>query len=99
MTTAGSEALLVRGVVLPEAEHRDLYLVDGRVTSSPVSDARLVADGWIVPGLIDARCHVGLDARGGVEDRSEQERQALSDPGPRAALIPDCGVRRPTPLV
>lgn len=86
------EPLRVRGVVLPEAEHRDLYLVDGRVTYSPVADARLVAEGWLVPGLVDAHCHVGLDARGGVEDRAEQERQALADRDAGALLLRDCGV-------
>ncbi|HSP36310.1 MAG TPA: amidohydrolase family protein [Frankiaceae bacterium] len=86
------EALLVRGVVLPEAEHRELYLIDGRVSYSPVPNARTVADGWIVPGLIDAHCHVGLDARGGVEDRGEQERQARADRDAGALLLRDCGV-------
>ena len=93
MTPPGSaDALLVRGVVLPEGEHRELYLVDGRISYSPVGDARLVADGWIVPGLIDAHCHVGLDAQGGVEDRAEQERQALADRDGGALLLRDCGV-------
>src|ERR1700710_1961925 len=92
MASTGSDALLVRGVVLPVAEHRDLYLVDGRVSSTPVADARVVAEGWIVPGLIDAHCHVGLDATGGVEDRAEQERQALADRDAGALLLRDCGV-------
>src|SRR4051794_27293114 len=93
MTPPGSaDALLVRGVVLPEGEHRDLYLVDGRISYSPVGDARLVAEGWIVPGLIDAHCHVGLDAQGGVEDRAEQERQAGADRDDGALLLRDCGV-------
>jgi imidazolonepropionase-like amidohydrolase len=87
-----SDALLVRGVVLPEGEHRELYLVDGRVSYSPAADARLVAEGWVVPGLIDAHCHVGLDAGGGVEDRDEQERQALADRDAGALLLRDCGV-------
>src|SRR3954453_12720150 len=87
-----SEALLVRGVVLPDGEHRDLYLVDGRISYSPVADAGLVAEGWLVPGLIDAHCHVGLDAQGGVEDRTEQERQAMADRDSGALLLRDCGV-------
>src|ERR1700712_2664534 len=90
--TTSEPALLVRGVVLPEAEHHDLYLVDGRVSRAPVADARLVADGWIVPGLVDAHCHVGLDSRGGVEDVGEQERQALADRDAGALLLRDCGV-------
>lgn len=86
------EALLVRGVVLPEGEYRELHLVDGRVSPVAVPDGRLVAEGWVVPGLIDAHCHVGLDASGGVEDRGEQERQALADRDAGALLLRDCGV-------
>jgi imidazolonepropionase-like amidohydrolase len=90
--TSEPEILHVRGVVLPEAEHRDLYLVDGRVSTSPVAGARLVAEGWIVPGLVDAHCHVGLDASGGVDDPAEQERQAVADRDVGALLLRDCGV-------
>jgi imidazolonepropionase-like amidohydrolase len=90
--TTPEPALRVRGVVLPEAEHHDLYLVGGRVSRTPVPDARLVAEGWIVPGLVDAHCHVGLDSRGAVEDVEEQERQALADRDAGALLLRDCGV-------
>src|SRR3954451_5437162 len=94
MTTPdpGSEPLHVRGVVLPEAEYRELYLVNGRVSSTPAPKARHVAEGWIVPGLIDAHCHVGLDARGGVEDHAVQEQQASTDRDAGALLLRDCGV-------
>ena len=84
------EPLRVRGVVLPEGEHRDLYVVDGHVTYEPVSDAVDLGTGWIVPGLVDAHCHVGLDANGAV-DESTQEQQALADRGAGALLLRDCG--------
>ncbi len=89
--TTSEPALLVRGVVLPEGEHEELYLVDGRVSRTPVAGAELVADGWIVPGLVDAHCHVGLDSTGGV-DVAEQERQALADRDAGALLLRDCAV-------
>jgi imidazolonepropionase-like amidohydrolase len=54
-------ALHVRGVVLPEGETRDLWLVGDRVTYEPVAGADTVADGgWVVPGLVDAHCHLGI---------------------------------------
>ena len=59
-------ALKFRGVVLPEGEARDLYVVDGRVTYEPQPSAETIAEGWIVPGLVDAHCHIGLDADGAV---------------------------------
>jgi imidazolonepropionase-like amidohydrolase len=83
-------ALHVRGVVLPEREHRDLWVRDGRVTFEPVPGAETVATGWVLPGLVDLHCHVGLDARGAVP-RDEAERQALADRDAGVLLIRDAG--------
>jgi imidazolonepropionase-like amidohydrolase len=83
-------ALRLRGPVLPDGETRDLYVVDGRVTYEPVASADLVAEGWIVPGLVDAHCHVGLDENGAVPP-DVQERQALTDRDTGALLLRDCG--------
>ncbi|MFC5179122.1 amidohydrolase family protein [Nocardioides taihuensis] len=83
-------ALRFTGPVLPDGESRDLYVVDGRVTYEPVASAELVASGWIVPGLVDAHCHVGLDAHGGV-DEATCEEQAVADRDAGALLLRDCG--------
>ena len=83
-------ALKFRGVVLPEGESRDLYVVDGKVTYEPVASAELVAEGWIVPGLVDAHCHIGLDADGAVPDDVSEE-QAVADRDAGALLLRDCG--------
>ncbi len=80
----------VRGVVLPELRHRDLYVVGGRVSYDPVSEVTDIATGWVVPGLVDAHCHVGLDAAGAV-DESTQEAQAVADRDAGALLLRDCG--------
>ena len=77
-------ALRFRGPVLPDGEVRDLYVVDGRVTYEPVASAELVAEGWIVPGLVDAHCHIGLDENGAVPE-DVQEQQALDRPRRRRA--------------
>jgi imidazolonepropionase-like amidohydrolase len=54
-------ALHVRGTVLPDAEVRDIWLVGDRVTFEPVAGAETISDGgWIVPGLVDAHCHLGI---------------------------------------
>jgi imidazolonepropionase-like amidohydrolase len=83
-------ALRFRGPVLPDGEPQDLYVVDGRITHEPVGSAELVAEGWIVPGLVDAHCHIGLDANGAV-DRDTQEQQAITDRDAGALLVRDCG--------
>ena len=54
-------ALHVRGVVLPDDTERDIYLVGDRVTFEPVSGAETIADsGFVLPGLVDAHCHIGI---------------------------------------
>jgi len=83
-------ALRFRGPVLPDGEVRDLYVVDGAVTYEKVPSADLVAEGWIVPGLVDAHCHVGLDANGAVPE-DVQEQQAVTDRDTGALLLRDCG--------
>jgi len=83
-------ALVVSGVVLPEGEHRELYVVEGRITYEPVSDAETLDGGWVVPGLVDAHCHVGLDAHGPVAD-DVAEKQALTDRDAGALLLRDAG--------
>jgi len=84
-------ALHVRAVVLPDDEERDLWVVDGRVTSELVADAQTLPGGWVVPGLVDAHCHIGLDANGPV-DKDVQEQQALSERAAGVLLARDCGV-------
>jgi imidazolonepropionase-like amidohydrolase len=83
-------ALRVSGIVLPEGQRREMYVVDGRVTYRPVADAERLAGGWIVPGLVDAHCHVGLDEHGPVPDEVS-ERQAVADRDAGALLLRDAG--------
>ena len=69
--------LKVSGPVLPDGETRDLYVVDGRVTLETQAGAETVASGWIVPGLVDAHCHLGLDdARRGRPTRRPRSRRS-----------------------
>ena len=83
-------ALKVTGVILPGDEPRDLYVVGGRVTYTSVSDAETLEGGWVVPGLVDAHCHVGLDEHGPVSDDVSEE-QALTDRDAGALLLRDAG--------
>ena len=83
--------LHLRGVVLPDGQHRDLWVVDGRVRTEPVRDADLVDDGgWIMPGLVDAHCHVGLESAGAVPAHVA-EQHALTDRAAGALLLRDAG--------
>lgn len=81
----------LRGVVLPDGEPRDLWVVNGRVRTRPVPNAQTVVDGgFLVPGLVDAHCHVGLGAHGAVE-LPEAVEQAIIDRNTGTLLIRDCG--------
>ena len=88
--TASTPALRFSGPVLPDGEPRDLYVVEGRVTYEKVAGAENGGSGWIVPGLVDAHCHVGLDAHGGVDEATTEE-QAVADRDAGALLLRDCG--------
>jgi imidazolonepropionase-like amidohydrolase len=83
-------ALRFRGPVLPDGEVRDLYVVDGTVSYEKVASAGLAVEGWIVPGLVDAHCHIGLDENGAVAE-DVQEKQALADRDAGTLLVRDCG--------
>ncbi len=88
--TLMTQALLVRGTMLPEGEPRDLWIADGIVVDGPLADADLVAEGWVVPGLVDAHCHVGLDEHGAVPD-DVAEQQAITDRDVGVLLLRDAG--------
>lgn len=83
-------ATRVHGPVLPDGETRELYVVDGLVTYEPQPGAETMAQGWIVPGLVDAHCHFGLDDHGAI-DKEATEAQALESRDTGALLIRDCG--------
>ena len=85
--------LHLRGVVLPAGEQRDLWVDEaGLVRDELVAGAETLADrGWVLPGLVDAHCHVGLDEHGGV-DEATTEAQALADRDAGALLLRDAGV-------
>src|ERR671916_788036 len=83
--------LHLSGVVLPDGEHRHLWVVDGVVRTEPVRDAHTVATGvWLLPGLVDAHCHVGLESEGAVPPQRAEEH-ALADRAAGALLLRDAG--------
>jgi imidazolonepropionase-like amidohydrolase len=80
------------GTVLPAGAQQELHLSGGLVVDRPTTtDVTTVhTGGWIVPGLVDAHCHIGLDQHGGV-DRETQEQQAIADREAGALLVRDAG--------
>jgi imidazolonepropionase-like amidohydrolase len=67
-------------------------VVNGRVRLNSVPMATTVFDGgFLVPGLVDAHCHVGLGP-GGAVTLDEAAKQAETDRDAGTLLIRDCGV-------
>jgi len=86
--------LHVKGRVLvgPEDIRDELWVIDGRISyDRPVDadDIRTI-DGWTLPGLVDAHCHVGLGTHGPV-DAETAETQALTDRDAGTLLLRDAG--------
>ncbi|QGK71041.1 amidohydrolase family protein [Allosaccharopolyspora coralli] len=79
------------GVTLPDGEHRDLWVHNGVISLDPVPDATTVFEGgYLVPGLVDAHCHVGIGPKGPVE-LAEAVAQAETDRDAGTLLVRDCG--------
>lgn len=86
------DVLHLTGPVLvgPDEVRPEAWVLDGRLTfAKPVRGAQTV-DGWVLPGLVDAHCHVGLGPQGAVDDATA-ERQAQTDRDAGTLLIRDAG--------
>jgi imidazolonepropionase-like amidohydrolase len=85
-------ALHLTGPVLvgPDDVRDEAWVVGGRLTFTRPSGSTEVVDGWVVPGLVDAHCHIGLGPQGAVDDATS-EQQALADRDAGALLLRDAG--------
>ena len=86
--------LHVTGQVLvgPEEVREQVWVVDGRVTFEPPPAGVEVetVSGYVLPGLVDAHCHVGLESTGGVPPERAEEH-AVADREAGALLLRDAG--------
>ncbi|MFZ0158805.1 MAG: amidohydrolase family protein [Kineosporiaceae bacterium] len=91
-----SEGVLhLRGHVLvgPDEEVGEAWVLGGRVTFERPVHAGVPfteIEGWVIPGLVDAHNHIGLDARGATDQETAQT-QARTDLAAGTMLIRDCG--------
>lgn len=88
--------LHVRGRGLPDGESVEWWIVDGVLRAEPVSGAETVfgADGyggWVLPGLVDAHCHVGLGEHGVLDNLDDCVAQAEVERDAGALLLRDAG--------
>ncbi len=89
-----AQVLHLTGPVLvgPDDVREQAWVVAGRMTyAAPVGDHDVTrVSGWVLPGLVDAHSHIGLDAHGATDDATA-ERQALGDRAAGALLLRDAG--------
>ncbi len=86
--------LHVTGRILLSAEEviDELWVIDGRISFTPPTTGADwdTVSGWVVPGFVDAHCHVGLGKQGAV-DAQTSEAQALADRDAGTLLMRDAG--------
>ena len=87
------DVLHLRGVFLPDEQERDCWIVGGRLSfTRPTADATTVASGgWVLPGFVDAHCHIGLSPQGHNPEPDVQHAQALASRAAGALLLRDAG--------
>ncbi|MEV7604889.1 amidohydrolase family protein [Paenarthrobacter sp. NPDC089322] len=78
-------------LVSADRELRGLWSVDGTLTfERPTATPDTVVDGWVLPGFVDAHCHVGLGVGGAVDEQTALA-QARADLQAGTLLIRDAG--------
>ena len=72
------QPLHIRGRGLPDGEQVQWWVHGGVLSAEPISNADTVFDGgWIIPGLVDAHCHVGLGPGGPTTVEEAVDRMEL----------------------
>ena len=74
----------------PDEVAGQAWVVGGRLTFSQPSGVATTVPGWVLPGMVDAHCHVGIGPHGRVPDEVS-EAQALADRAVGALLLRDAG--------
>ena len=88
------DVLHLRGPIIvgPDDVRAEAWVVDGRISYTPPAATVPVTslEGWVLPGYVDAHCHVGLGPAGAV-DEATAEQQARTDRDNGTLLIRDAG--------
>lgn len=70
----------------------DFVIKNGRIYQVP-ADGVPDVEGWIMPGLVDVHCHIGIKL-GGFADMAEMVEQAKLNRAAGVLLVRDCGSPR-----
>ncbi|TQF67111.1 amidohydrolase family protein [Rhodococcus spelaei] len=85
-------AVRLAGVGLPDEQPVELWIDGGIISTEPVAGAETLSEsGWVLPGLVDAHCHVGIRYGGGHEDEAGVLAQAQTERDTGVLLLRDAG--------
>ena len=86
------EVLHLTGPVLAgrDDERPEAWVLGGRITYERPAATATTVEGVVLPGLVDAHCHIGLGTHGAVSS-DEAEQQAVADRDSGALLLRDAG--------
>jgi imidazolonepropionase-like amidohydrolase len=85
--------LHLRGTIVLDdrREVGEAWVVGDRLTlDRPSGVPETTLTGWVLPGLVDVHCHIGLAAEGAV-DQATAQAQALADRDSGVLLVRDAG--------
>lgn len=88
----------IRGCALPAGDYVDLYADGDRWTTDPVPNAELAAEGWLIPGLVDAHTHPGAEEVGLPLDESMLRKHLHDHVGAGVTAIRSPGLPGDPPL-
>lgn len=81
----------LRGVVVPQERPSELWISDGVFVEGPLAGAQTLREHcWVLPGFVDAHCHIGLGPGGAVSVETARD-QARTDRDAGTLLIRDAG--------
>ncbi|GGL90382.1 amidohydrolase family protein [Nakamurella endophytica] len=92
----GAAPVRVRGTDAATGEELDLWVRDGVFVDPPDRDGAdrggevVELSGWVLPGLVDAHCHIGYSTAGAAT-LPEAEDQARTELAAGVLAIRDCG--------
>lgn len=83
-------SLHVVGIDPATDEHVDHWISQGVFVEGPVAGA-VELTGFVLPGFVDAHCHIGYSGTGRVTDLAQAEQQARQNLAAGVTVIRDCG--------
>ncbi len=96
--SAATEHWSLPPTLLPDGERRDLWVADGRLTTTPVGDAIALPGRFALPGLVDAHCHLAMTGDAGARDLAGARAALARARDAGVLLIRDVGAPRSVTL-